>query len=176
LRERRDDLTLLIPHLLERIGKRRGRSLRLSPAALDALVAWDWPGNVRELENALEYATALCDGHTVQVAHLPPGISLESRPIPSPAPSPEAGFPNVAVGAHASMASEWAAPLGSTPAGLRAVTPSSAITVAMTLAEQDELLRIRAALERARYRRDEAAQMLGMSRTTLWRKMKQYRL
>jgi len=147
LRERRDDLTLLIPHLLERIGRRRGRALRLSPAALDALVMWDWPGNVRELENALEYATALCDGQTILVDHLPPGISLDTRLAPSPPPPPESG--------------------GDTPI---------ATSFAVSAEEQDELRRIRAALEQTHYRRDEAAVVLGMSRTTLWRKMKQYRL
>ena len=149
LRERRDDLTLLIPHLLSRIGERRGRALRLSPAALDALVAWHWPGNVRELENALEYATALCDGHTIQLAHLPPGISLEHR-----------------AGGDAALATPSSPSLSPWPAG----------ETAPTEAEREEVLRIRAALERARYRRDEAAHALGMSRTTLWRKMKQYRL
>ena len=147
LRERRDDLTLLIPHLLERIGRRRSRALRLSPAALDALVTWDWPGNVRELENALEYATALCDGQTILVDHLPPGMALDTRMAPSPTQSPVPG--------------------GVSP------TPTS---FAVGAEEHDELRRIRAALEQTHYRRDEAAVVLGMSRTTLWRKMKQYRL
>ncbi|MCC6931289.1 MAG: sigma 54-interacting transcriptional regulator [Gemmatimonadaceae bacterium] len=152
LRERRDDLTLLIPHLLERIGQRRGRALRLSPAALDALVSWDWPGNVRELENALEYATALCDGQTVQVTHLPPGIAVDTR-----AASPVALRLPAANGAMRGAGGVGVGEAG-TPAG------------------QEEMQRIRGALERARYRRDEAARALGMSRTTLWRKMKEYRL
>ncbi|HEX8904564.1 MAG TPA: helix-turn-helix domain-containing protein, partial [Longimicrobiaceae bacterium] len=46
----------------------------------------------------------------------------------------------------------------------------------LTSDESAEAARIRAALEQARYRRDEAAQLLGMSRTTLWRKIKTYRL
>ncbi len=147
LRERRDDITLLIPHLLDRIGRRRGRALRLSPAALDALVMWDWPGNVRELENALEYATALCDGQTILVEHLPPGISLDTRVAPPPVQGAGSGG------------------VSSTPTSF-----------AVGAEEHDELRRIRAALEQTRYRRDEAAVVLGMSRTTLWRKMKQYRL
>ncbi|MFN8574699.1 MAG: sigma 54-interacting transcriptional regulator [Gemmatimonadaceae bacterium] len=147
LRERRDDLTLLIPHLLNRIGHRRNRALRLAPAALEALVAWDWPGNVRELENALEYATALCDGQTVHVEHLPPGISQDSR----------ASTARVGV-------------------DLRSRTEATADNYATSAEEQAERIRIREALERAHYRRDDAAASIGMSRTTLWRKMKQYRL
>ncbi len=147
LRERRDDLTLLIPHLLSRIGQRRGRALRLAPAALETLVAWDWPGNVRELENALEYATALCDGQTVHVEHLPPGIAQETRTN----------------SARNSMESHGR-------------TTAIADGYATSLEEQAELIRIREALERAHYRREDAAVAIGMSRTTLWRNMKQYRL
>lgn len=148
LRERRDDLTLLIPHLLNRIGQRRGRALRLAPAALEALVSWDWPGNVRELENALEYATALCEGQTIHVEHLPAGIGPGGRERPAPA-RPVTPLPVAAV-----------------PAAVLDLSP----------AEHAESIRIREALARARYRRDETAALLGMSRTTLWRKMKQYRL
>ncbi|MFN8665604.1 MAG: sigma 54-interacting transcriptional regulator [Gemmatimonadaceae bacterium] len=175
LRERRDDLTLLIPHLLERIGQRRGRALRLSPAALDALVSWEWPGNVRELENALEYATALCDGQTVQVAHLPPGISGDSF-----ATTPEVTRLHAPLSVIRDDACDGS---GATRARIsaeswnpRRTTPPGGVGLASTPAEQEELLRIRGALERAHYRRDEAAHALGMSRTTLWRKMKQFRL
>jgi len=147
LRERRDDLTLLIPHLLGRIGQRRGRALRLSPAALEALVAWDWPGNVRELENALEYATALCDGQTIHVEHLPPGIAIDG-----------------------SGGSHRGTDTGHGP------DRAMSVGVAESAEEQAEAIRIRDALERTHYRRDEAARVVGMSRTTLWRKMKQYRL
>jgi transcriptional regulator with PAS, ATPase and Fis domain len=71
LRERREDVELLAHVLLDRVGRKTGRSLRLSPEALRELVAYDWPGNVRELENKLEYATALCQGQTISVEHLP---------------------------------------------------------------------------------------------------------
>ncbi len=145
LRERRDDLTLLIPHLLERIGRRRGRALRLSASALDALVQWEWPGNVRELENALEYATALCDGQTIRVEHLPPGIAADGALRPAR---------DDRLGAAARTSDD------------DALSPG----------ERDERVRVHAALERTHYRRDEASVVLGMSRTTLWRKMKLYRL
>ena len=151
LRERREDLTYLISHLLQRIASRRGRALRLAPAALEALVAADWPGNVRELENALEYATALCDGQTIHLEHLPPLAGVG-----------------------------WRAPGGRTSADgeLGDATDDGALSMAVALSteEREELTAIREALRRAHYRRDEAAGALGMSRTTLWRKMKQYRL
>ncbi|HEX9107188.1 MAG TPA: sigma 54-interacting transcriptional regulator, partial [Longimicrobiales bacterium] len=74
-RDRREDLPVLIRFLLGRIGLRRGRSLRLSPAASRALLTYDWPGNVRELENALEYATTVCEGQTVHLTDLPAEIA-----------------------------------------------------------------------------------------------------
>ena len=151
LRERREDLTYLIPHLLERIGARRGRSLRLAPAALEALVARDWPGNVRELENALEYGTALCDGQTLHLEHLPPGINIESH------------------GAGGRVFREG--PITEGPGDI-----PHGVGLAVTAGEREEMARIRDILERTRYRRDEAAHILAMSRTTLWRKMKLYRL
>ena len=151
LRERREDLTYLISHLLQRIGSRRGRALRLAPPALEALVAADWPGNVRELENALEYGTALCDGQTIHLEHLPPLAGLGSR----------------ASGGEASAERR-----------IGDATDDAALSVALALStdERHELTAIREALRRAHYRRDEAARALDMSRTTLWRKMKQYRL
>ncbi len=143
LRERRDDLTFLIPHLLQRIGARRGRALQLSPAALQALVSAPWPGNIRELENALEYATALCGGQTIHPEHLPPDLGALALDVPR-------------------------------EKGGTAERMAPALTLSRD--EQEERERLREVLERTRYRRDEAADALGMSRTTLWRKMKQYQL
>jgi two-component system, NtrC family, response regulator GlrR len=70
LRERREDIALLAAHFLA-IHARKGRgSLRLSPAATAALLAWRWPGNVRELENVMTRAARLCEGEAVEVRHL----------------------------------------------------------------------------------------------------------
>lgn len=71
LRERREDIEAITRYLLHRIGANRGRSLRLAPTAMDALISYPWPGNVRELENALEFATTVCEGQTIHLKHLP---------------------------------------------------------------------------------------------------------
>ena len=154
LRERREDVLPLAELLLERIGTRRGRALRLSPSATRALLAYDWPGTVRELENALEYATALCAGQTIHLADLPAEVAL-GAPEPGPAPDP--------------------APLPAAEAPLPSPAPERP-PVVLTADEAAAAGRIRAALARTRYRRDEAARLLGMSRTTLWRKMTVYRI
>ena len=72
LRERFDDVPLLVDHLLDRLSRRLEMRLpRLSSAALQRLVAYDWPGNIRELENVLERALILIEGDVVDVEHLP---------------------------------------------------------------------------------------------------------
>jgi two-component system response regulator PilR (NtrC family) len=63
LRERRDDLPLLVQHFLEKYGEENDRkNIEIAPEALDLLMEYDWPGNVRELENVIERAVVLSTG------------------------------------------------------------------------------------------------------------------
>jgi two-component system response regulator PilR (NtrC family) len=63
LRERRDDIPLLVQHFLEKYGEENERrNVEVAPEALDLLMDYDWPGNVRELENVIERAVVLCTG------------------------------------------------------------------------------------------------------------------
>jgi len=71
LRRRRRDVPLLAEAFLQRLAREMGRrELRLSEEAKRALAAHSWPGNVRELQNCLERAAILCDGPTIEPAHL----------------------------------------------------------------------------------------------------------
>lgn len=71
LRERREDIPVMIDHILERLSQRSGdHKPRLERGALKALYEYDFPGNVRELENTLERATALCDDNTIRIDDL----------------------------------------------------------------------------------------------------------
>jgi two-component system response regulator PilR (NtrC family) len=71
LRERREDIPVMIDHILERLSQRSGdHKPRLERTALKALYEYDFPGNVRELENTLERATALCDDSTIRIDDL----------------------------------------------------------------------------------------------------------
>ena len=71
LRERREDIPVMIDHILERLSQRSGdHKPRLERVALKALFEHDFPGNVRELENTLERATALCDDNTIRLEDL----------------------------------------------------------------------------------------------------------
>jgi formate hydrogenlyase transcriptional activator len=68
LRDRREDIPLLVAHFVPRLAKLLGKDVRtVSPAALSTLEAHDWPGNVRELENVLERAVIRCTGSELEV-------------------------------------------------------------------------------------------------------------
>ncbi len=130
-------------HLLEKISRRRSRILRLSPSGMRALLDYDWPGNVRQLENALEYATAVCSGQTIHREDLPPEVTGAAR-----------GAAPVEVTPRIPARPE----LPPQPAPLEPYPSADAVMEA---------------LRRTRHRRHQAARVLGISRTTLWRRMKQ---
>jgi two-component system response regulator PilR (NtrC family) len=70
LRERDDDIGELTTAILKRQSKQLGQTLRITPAAQDALTHYHFPGNVRELENILERAATLCPDHTIDLSDL----------------------------------------------------------------------------------------------------------
>jgi two-component system response regulator AtoC len=75
LREKADDIPLLIGHFLkDKVSPRNGKPYQVTRQAMEVLCAHDWPGNVRELENAIERACALCEENIVQVRDLPPNL------------------------------------------------------------------------------------------------------
>jgi DNA-binding NtrC family response regulator len=72
LRDRAQDIPLLVDHFLERFNERLGRNFTgLTPAALEALKGYEWPGNIRELENLMERTVLLTEGDQIDVAELP---------------------------------------------------------------------------------------------------------
>jgi transcriptional regulator with GAF, ATPase, and Fis domain len=80
LRERRDDILLLVESFLADLARSVGRpAAGLSEDARDRLVSYNWPGNVRELRNAIERAVILCDGGLISSEHLPIAIG-QARP------------------------------------------------------------------------------------------------
>jgi len=83
LRERREDLPLLVHSLFERLGKRK---LRLHPDAMALLMQHAFPGNVRELRNLVERAALLADGNTILPEHLPERIGRPHDSAAGPHP------------------------------------------------------------------------------------------
>ena len=81
LRQRPEDLPLLVDHMLGELGRELGvPSRHMSDSARDLLLAYDWPGNVRELENTLRHALILCDGERLSVDDLPLRIRGRAQP------------------------------------------------------------------------------------------------
>jgi PAS domain S-box-containing protein len=75
LRERREDVPLLIDHFLEQFNVRMGKSIAgVSDDVLHCLMEYPFPGNVRELENIIEHACVLCRSRRIEIQHLPPEI------------------------------------------------------------------------------------------------------
>jgi two-component system response regulator HydG len=80
LRDRRDDLLLLIDRFLQDLAADRDMEMKaLSSEALDAVMVYEWPGNVRELQNALEHATVLAKGSLIEPQHLPERITRQKK-------------------------------------------------------------------------------------------------
>jgi len=81
LRERREDIPLLIAHFLQKFSKELGKDARgVTPEAMIVLERYHWPGNIRELENVLERAIVLGGGEMVSVESLPESVRRE-RPV-----------------------------------------------------------------------------------------------
>jgi len=155
LRERREDIGLLASYFLDRMSRRTGRNFRFSPAAAVLLERYDYPGNVRELENAIEHAFAVAETDTILPGDLPASIRAP-RLLPDP---PVAA----ATGANAGGAAGVPAP------------SLEAARLGWSLAEVEKE-HIRRVLDRHQGNATAAAKQLGISRTTLWRKLHQYGL
>ena len=152
LRERRADIALLAPALLQRVAPRR--PLALASGALALLQAQDYPGNVRELRNLLERASLLCDGDTLQAGHVQQALQSGRRPVASRDALPAGDLPAAQAGAAQAPQPE-ASPAPPSPS-LQAL-------------EQQAL---RAVLASHTGSRAELAVRLGLSERSLYRKIK----
>jgi len=159
LRERRSDIPMLVNWFCERYAP--GTDLHVSNAAMKALMNYDWPGNVRELENCVERAVALGNGQLINLGDLPPSIAAlndrEIRPASDSAPE---------------LVSELAA-------AAELTSPSSdttALPLSTTDLEDIERATIQRVFEQVKGDKALAGRMLGISRATLYRKLKRYNI
>jgi DNA-binding NtrC family response regulator len=173
LRERREDIPLLVAHFLrEKVHLRTGQPFQVTRQAMEALIAHDWPGNVRELENAIERACALSESSLIRVTDLPPALRRHAAsggsdtvfliPEPSEAPSPSPFTTHPApVGIPATAAAEGEAPL-----------PSAGSLRSLKLfLRQQEVAYLNRALAQSGGDKEKAASLLGISLATLYRKL-----
>lgn len=134
LKERREDIPLLVEHFVQRFNAKRGKQIvGVSPEVMTLLMRYAFPGNARELENIIEYGFVLCHGECIELKHLPDDIR---------------------------RGSDSARPESVVPSGSELLTAESKA--------------IRSALKQHGGHMGETAKTLGISRTTLWRKMKKH--
>ncbi|HET9753926.1 MAG TPA: sigma-54 dependent transcriptional regulator [Myxococcales bacterium] len=77
LKERRDDIPVLVQHFIDRFAREGGKKLQgVSPQAMKLLCDYAWPGNIRELRNTLERAVILCGSGSIEPEHLPGELAL----------------------------------------------------------------------------------------------------
>jgi DNA-binding NtrC family response regulator len=167
LRERRDDVPLLVAHFLEMYGKGH----RFSTDAMDALMAYNWPGNVRELENCVQHMVAIHTGPLLTVTDLPSPIQNQLAAMRPAAMSAAVGASYHAVPPTAPM---QAMPAASMPVMDRSI-PADLTGDIMPLYELEKMA-IKRALAHTKGDRGVAATLLGIGRTTLYRKLKEYQL
>jgi DNA-binding NtrC family response regulator len=152
LRERREDIGLLAAFFLDRYAARAGREgMSFAPETESLLERYDYPGNVRELEHAIEHAVAIAEGSVIGAADMPAAFRAP-RLLP-----PHGGEGRVAEG-----------PAPPVPAADRPREEWSLEEI-----EREHIVRV---LEALHGNVTQVAQRLGISRTTLWRKMRQYGL
>jgi two-component system response regulator HydG len=144
LRDREEDIPLLAAHFLDRISREHGHKFTLSDEALRTMMRYDWPGNIRELEHAVERACTMSSGPILHLGDLP--TQLQNS------------------GLEASHAAITAA--GNEPAG-------GGGPQLMTLAEMEKQA-ILTAIRTLNGDKLHAAKLLGIGKTTLYRKLKEY--
>ena len=165
LRERRDDIPLLVAHFLkEKVHPRTNRPFQVTRQAMEILCAHDWPGNVRELENAVERAATLCEGEVIQAADLPPSL-LSAVNTSRPSLEPEAAAPLPVVPESALF------PLREPGAGGPGPAASEPITPLKVFLREQEQAHLNRALQQCGGDKERAALLLGVSLATLYRKL-----
>jgi two-component system response regulator HydG len=132
LRERRNDIPLLLQHFLKQFNSEQGKNVSgFDPEAMRVLLNYNWPGNIRELENCIEHAVILAKTNMVSISDLPSALTTPTDRI-----SP---------------------------------------TEKRTMDTHEETL-IREVLQECSWNKQHAANRLGISRSTLYEKMKKFRI
>jgi DNA-binding NtrC family response regulator len=149
LRERPEDIEPLARHLLKQIAGTHPPEL--TEDAFTALRLYQWPGNVRQLKNCLERAVILSNNGRITLSELPPEVTRPAVAVPVSVPPAAAGGGEMPVPVAAAP---------STPGSLREV-------------ERQQIL---AALEQTGWHRGKTAEILGISPSTLYRRLRDYDL
>ena len=163
LRERREDIPALINHFLARVGA----NYTITAEAMEVMLSYDWPGNVRELENCIQHMVAINSGPLLHVADLPSNLQnfilqRKSQYLAAAAAIPDMQHTN-----------EPAAIAPATPGADPVAGPGPGGVIPLAELERRAILN---ALEYTKGDRAIAAHLLGIGRTTLYRKLKEYHM
>jgi len=163
LRERRSDIPLLVAHFLDRLARENGIDYNLSDEALRTMVDYAWPGNIRELEHTIQRGATVSSGPLLQLGDLSTQLvdfALQQRRTVQPAGRAHGpGRPYGATGPDG----------GPGDSGFDAARAAEIVPLA--LQEKQAILRT---LETLRGDKLLAAKVLGIGKTTLYRKLKEY--
>jgi two-component system, NtrC family, response regulator AtoC len=162
LRARREDVPVLTMHFLRnKVNARTGKLFQITRKSLDVLTAHDWPGNVRELENAIERGCALCEDGIIRVADLPPAIHRDasSEGAEELVETPQTDIVPAGVMTVASSA-------GYAPGGL-----NHPVGMLRDFLREQELSYVNRALAQTGGDKEKAAELLGVSVATIYRKL-----
>ncbi|MBI2685075.1 MAG: sigma-54-dependent Fis family transcriptional regulator [Acidobacteria bacterium] len=162
LRERKEDIPLLMQHFLSKYGSCH----TFTQDAMDAMLSYDWPGNVRELENMIQQLVAVRTGPLLHVNDMPSPVQnhLHARRGPGIAMTAAVGASSF----HSGITAAAAAPG-------HAIDPRFTGSPILPLTEMERRAIIHA-LEYTKGDRHMAAGLLGIGRTTLYRKLKEYQM
>ncbi len=152
LRDRREDLPLLVQHVLKNVRQQTGKDIRgISDEVLGCLLQHNWPGNIRELINAMQFASVRCDSTLILPEHLPPELRTSGgSPALTPSLRPTAmplSLPDVGPGVGATRSG----------GGRRLKLHRDLVIQALTAANGNKV---------------KAAKILGVGRATLYRFLK----
>jgi transcriptional regulator with PAS, ATPase and Fis domain len=156
LRERKEDILPLAQHFLNRYG----RNHTMTQEVVDALHAYEWPGNVRELENCIQQMVAINTGPLLHTADLPSAVQNFL----------------CAGRAHAMVMAAGHNGLATAPPKMPVASDFTGTPIPIVPLIEMERRAIMHALEHTRGDRSVAASLLGIGRTTLYRKLKEYQL
>ena len=150
LRERREDIPLLARHFLAKSAKELGmEAKRLTEAAMNYLSAHDFPGNVRQLENVCHWLTVMAAGQSIEINDLPPELREESSRV---------------------QGSDW---IGALSREAEKALARGESGIMDSLSREFEKVLIAKALAHTGGRRIEAANLLGIGRNTITRKIQE---
>jgi two-component system nitrogen regulation response regulator GlnG len=187
LRERREDIPILVRHFLVQSAKQLGvEAKRMSDAALQFLCSLELPGNVRQLENLCNWITVMAPGQTVEIKDLPLELSQEQAGGGAASAAPSSAVPVESYSAQqhhgtvmpvaaldgsvggAGAPDAWLSLLESQAASMLSGGQQEVMAV---LGRQFESALIRTALKHTHGRKNDAAVRLGIGRNTITRKI-----